>query len=148
MKAVSPSRCCAHRVHHVRAPLPLLHHAGNQLGGVLQVGVDHRHHVPLRVLEPRGERRLVAEVAREMDHPHAGVVGGEPVEQLGRGVGAAVVDEHELERVVGDRRAGALDERLDELLLVVDGGDDAQQGGDARCGCPACFLPKTAKLVK
>ena len=46
----------------------------------------------------------------------------------GGGVGGAVVDEHQLEGVVGDRGAGAAHEALDELLLVVDGGDYAEQG--------------------
>ncbi len=77
------------------------------------------------MLQAGRERGLVAEVTREMDYPYARVGGGQAVEQRGRRVGAAVVDQHQLERVVGDGGAGALDERLDELLLVVDGGYDA-----------------------
>ena len=60
-----------------------------------------------------------------MNDAYARVGGSQTVEQRGRRVGAAVVDEHQLEGVVGDGRAGTLDERLDELLLVVDGGYDA-----------------------
>jgi hypothetical protein len=58
---------------------------------------------------------------------HARVGRGDAVEQLGRGVGGAVVDEHQLDLVVGDGGERARDELLDELLLVVDGRDDAQQ---------------------
>ncbi len=115
----------AHGVDDVGALLPLLDHARDQLRRVLQVGVDHRHHIAGRVLQAGRERGLVAEVSREMNDSYARVGGGQAVEQRGRRVGAAVVDEHQLERVVGDGSAGALDERLDELLLVVDGGYDA-----------------------
>ena len=117
----------AHGVDDVRALLPLLDHARDQLGRVLQVGVDHRHHIAAGVLQTRCERGLVAEVAREMDDAHTrsrrrqgGRVGAE------RRIGAAVVDQHQLERVVGHGGAGASPhERLDQLLLVVDGGYDA-----------------------
>ena len=134
MKAVSPSRCVAHRVDHVGAGLPAGDHRGDQLRGVLEIGVDHRHHVPHGVLEAGGERGLVAEVAREVDHPHAGVLGGHAIQQLGGGVGGAVVDEQQLEGVVRDGGARAAHEALDELLLVVDGGDYAEQGGGAGRG--------------
>ena len=122
----------AHRVDDVGALAPLGDHVGDQLRRVLQVGVDHRDDVADGVLEAGGQRGLVAEVARQVDDAHARVGGGDPVEQLGRAVGAAVVDEHQLELVVGDRRAGARDELLDQLLLVVDGRDDAEQGGGAK----------------
>ena len=111
---------------------PWLHcgdHVGDQLRWVLQVGVDHRHGVAEGVLEPGGERRLVAEVAREVDDADARVGAGEAVEQLPRAVRAAVVDEHELVLEVRDRGRGALDELLHELLLVVHGRHDAQQPG-------------------
>ena len=119
----------AHRVHDVGSLAPLGDHVGDQLRGVLEVGVDHRHGVPGGVLEARRERGLVAEVARQVDHPHARVPVGDAVEDLGAGVGAAVVDEHQLVLEVGDGRTGAVHELLDELLLVVDGGHHAQQRG-------------------
>ena len=97
LKAVSPSRALAHGVDDVGALAPALDHLEDQLGRVLQVGVDHRDDVAGGVLQAGGERGLVAEVAGEMDHAHARVGGGELVEQLGRAVGGAVVDEHELE---------------------------------------------------
>src|ERR1700733_7618120 len=69
-----------------------------------------------------------------MDHAYARIGGGDLVEQLGRTVRATVVDQHQLELVVGDRGAGASDEFLDELLLVEDGRHDAEQGGGAKWG--------------
>ncbi len=97
----------AHRVDDVGALAPLGDHLGDQLRRVLQVGVDHRDDVADRVLEAGGERGLVAEVAREVHDAHARVGRGDAVEQLGRAVGAAVVDEDQLELEVGDRGAGA-----------------------------------------
>ncbi len=122
----------AHRVDDVGALAPLGDHLGDQLRRVLQVGVDHRDDVADRVLQAGGERGLVAEVARQVDDAHARVGRGHAVEQLGRAVGAAVVDEHQLELVVGDRGARARDELLDQLLLVVDGRHHAEQRGGAK----------------
>jgi hypothetical protein len=67
-----------------------------------------------------------------MDHAHARIGGGDLIEQLRRAVGGAVVDEHQLEVQPGYGRAGTRDELLDELLLVVDGSHDAEQGGCAK----------------
>src|SRR5438552_3268045 len=53
----------AHGVHHLGALTPAGDHVRDQLGGVLQVCVEHHHHVAARVLEPRGQRGLMAEVA-------------------------------------------------------------------------------------
>jgi hypothetical protein len=122
----------AHGVDDVGAGAPALDHLEDQLGGVLQVGVNHRHDVTGGMLEAGGECGLVAEVAREVDHSDARIGGGESVEQLGCAVGRAVVDDHELEVVVGDGREGARDELLDELLLVVDGSYDGEQRGGAK----------------
>ena len=124
----------AHGVDHVCPLAPAGDHVRDQLGRVLQVGVEHRDDVSGGVLESGGERGLVAEVAREVDHAHAAVGGGDAVEQSGRGIVAAVVDDHELELVVGGGGARARDEFLHELLLVVDGRHDAQQRGRAKRG--------------
>ncbi len=86
----------------------------------------------------------MAEVPRQVDDAHARVCRCDPVEQLGCAVGAAVVDEHQLELVVGDRGACARDELLDQLLLVVDRCDYAEQGGSAEW----CFRHVVALGVK
>jgi len=50
----------------------------NLPGVVLQVGVEREHHVALRPLEARRERRALAEVAPQLDEPHlARVPGGQ-----------------------------------------------------------------------
>ena len=135
----------AHGVDDVGAGAPALDHLEDQLGGVLQVGVNHRHDVTGGMLEAGGECGLVAEVAREVDHADARIGGGESVEQLGRAVGRAVVDEHELEVQSSDGRAGARDEFLDELLLVIDGGDDREERVGAGCCLRHDCLPKLIK---
>ena len=76
---------------------------------------------------------------------YARIGGGDPVEQLGRAVGGAVVDEHQLEVEVGDGRDGARDELLDELLLVEDGGDDDEEGGGAGWCCGIVLFSKARR---
>ena len=76
----------AHGIHDVRALAPLRDHLADQLRRILQIGVEHRDGVAGRVLQAGGERGLVAEVARQMDHAHARVARGDRVEQLGRAV--------------------------------------------------------------
>jgi uncharacterized protein (DUF934 family) len=82
----------AHRVDHVGALAPLGDHVRDQLRRVLQVGVDHRHHVAHSVLQASRQGGLVAEVARQVDHPHAAVARGDLIEQPRRVVAGAVVD--------------------------------------------------------
>ena len=77
LKAVSPLALLAHHVDDVGAVLPRRDHVRDQLGRVLEVGVEHRDGVAARVLEAGGERRLVAEVAREVDDAQARVARGE-----------------------------------------------------------------------
>jgi hypothetical protein len=81
------------------------------------------------VLEPGRDRRLVAEVARQVDHLHARVGLGEAVEQLGRAVAARVVHEHELEALAAERRPHAVVEDLNGLLLVEHRRHDAHEPG-------------------
>ena len=60
--------------HDVGALAPALDQLGDQLRRVLEVAVDHHHRVPARVVEAGGERHLVAERAREVEHADARVV--------------------------------------------------------------------------
>ena len=53
----------AHRVDDVAARAPVIEHPRDQLGRVLEVGVEHHHGVAAGVVEPGRERGLVTEVA-------------------------------------------------------------------------------------
>ena len=105
----------------------MVEHRRDQLGRILEVGVEHHDRVAAGVVEPRGQRRLVAEVARQLHDTHARVTVGEALEQHRRAVAGAVVDQHELEPQPLERRADARVELLDRLLLVVDRRHDADQ---------------------
>ena len=111
----------------VAARAPVVEHLGDQLRRILEVGVEHHDGIARGVVEAGGQRRLVAEVARQVDDAHARVGGRDAVERLRRAVGRAVVDEHELEREPVERAADARVELVDRRLLVVDRCDDAQQ---------------------
>ena len=75
-----------------------------------------------RVVEPGGERELVAEVAREADELDARVALVERAHQLEAPVGAAVVHEHHLGRPVEGLEHGNEPpvELLQRLALVED----------------------------
>ena len=113
-----------------------------QVGRILQVDVHRDQDVAPGVVDAGGERGLLAEVARQVDHPDAAVARA-AVEQVGeRVVARAVVHEHDLEA-----QAGALEERLDrrqedvdQLLLVEHRHDQRQQ----RIGRPARALRRRA----
>ncbi len=57
----------------VRAVAPASDQLGDQLGRVLEVAVEHHHRVADRVVEAGGDRHLVAERPREVQHAHARV---------------------------------------------------------------------------
>ena len=84
------------------------------------------------MVQAGGQRGLVAEVARQVDDPHARIARGQPLEHQRRAVGGAVVDQHQLERQALERGADAGVELLDRPLLVVDRRDDADQLENAR----------------
>ncbi len=60
----------AHRQHHLIPRLPPRHHLGQFFRRVLQVGRDKSCAIPPRLRQPRQDRRVRAEVARQLDHPH------------------------------------------------------------------------------
>ena len=64
----------AHGVDHVGAVVPGAQHVGDQRGRVLQVGVHQQHDVAARAVEAGGERRFLAEVARQRDVANAAAV--------------------------------------------------------------------------
>jgi hypothetical protein len=116
------------RVHDIGAVAPARDHVRDQLGRVLEVGVDHHHGVAARVLEAGGDRGLVAEVARERDHLDPLVGRGELGEQPAGPVLGAVVGDHQLPvpHPLQCRRDPVV-ERADVALLVPHRGDDAQE---------------------
>jgi hypothetical protein len=106
---------------------PAVEHLVDQLGWVLEVGVDHHDDVAAGVVEPGGDRRLVAEVAGEGDDPDPRVLPREPLQQLRRAVGGAVVDEDQLEGKALERGNHAAVELVERLDFVEDGRGNAQQ---------------------
>ena len=115
---------------------------GDLFGRILQVGVERDDHIARDVLEGREDRLVLAEIARQLEHPDA--VGPLPrglLQELERAVAAAVVDEDELvgmPRRVHDR--GQPPQELRQVaLLVVDRDDD----GDPHRACP----PRTSRTA-
>jgi hypothetical protein len=102
-----------------------------QLGRLLEVAVDQEHPVAGRPGQPGHDRRVVAEVPRQVHHPDVPVLPPQ-VEGDGQGVvRRAVVDEHELD-VGGHAGGGGRGPRV-ELPQVrgrpEQGRDDAQPHG-------------------
>ena len=86
-------------VHDLGAEAPLADQLGDQLGWVLEIGVDDDHRVAAGAVQPGGDRHLMAEVARQGDDADPRVGVGER-RQLGvRAVGRTVVDVDDLAAV-------------------------------------------------
>jgi len=102
---------------------------GNELRRILEVGVDRHDGVALGELEPAGQREILAEVPRESHAAHARVARRVVPHDRPGGVAAAVVDVEDapVEVGAGERRAEPRVEEREDLGLVVDGHDDADQ---------------------
>ena len=92
---------------------------------------------PLRAIESRLHRLRLSVVARELEQHDARVGSGDRSCNLGSGVAAPVVHEHQLPRWM--RRecvAHGIDERPDALLFVVERNDDREvgMGDEVACG--------------
>ena len=112
---------------HLGPLAPRRQQLGDHLRRVLQVGVHHHRRVAPRAVEPGGQRGLVAERAREVHDAQPGILGRQLVEQLRRPVGRAVVDDDQLIRDPGERRADPPVELAGDLPLVEHRRDDAEQ---------------------
>ena len=124
-------------VHDLVALPPVREARGDQLGRVLQVGIEDRDGLAARPREPGRDRGLVPEVAREAQDLEAGVGGAQGREPLVGAVPGTVVDEHDLPRHADSREGGkqALLEQGQDRDLVVAGDDDAQEAAlEARHG--------------
>ena len=105
----------------------------DDLGRVLQVGVHDHDRVAVRVVHARGDRQLVAEVAREREQLDPRVPLGAGGRPRRRAVPAAVVDEEQLE-ILGlllEHAAQAIAEDGEALLLVQERHDDDDLAGRA-----------------
>src|SRR5579863_1076643 len=112
--------------------VPLAEHrdqAGNLAGIVLQVAVNCHNGAAAGQPESRRHRRCLAEVVPEVRDADARIPLLSALEQLERPVGAAVIDEEDLDgcRPVRQRRTQALDERRDVLRFVVHRNDHRQR---------------------
>ena len=120
----------AHAVGDIGAVVPEIEHVGDNLGRILQIGVDHDDSVPRGMLQACGNGDLVAKVARQDEHPYAHISLPDLAQKFQRGVAAAVVDVDDLEVEFGDCVNGP-DETTVHLandLFLVEAGDDDGQG--------------------
>jgi len=106
-------------------------HVAEQLGRILQIGIDDQDLFAGAQIEPGGQRELVAMVARQVDRDQPRVDGGEALHHRPAVVARAVVDEEDF-IVVADRRPGrARDAGMEQVEtggLIVAGDDDGQSG--------------------
>jgi len=73
-----------------------LHQSRYHFGRVLKVGIHHDHGVATRMIEARGDGRLVAEVPRKPHDLYPGVLCVKPAHDIEGPVLAVIVDEHDL----------------------------------------------------
>ena len=112
--------------HHVVAFAPGIDHLGDELGRVLQVGIDDHDGVAVGVVEARTHGSFLAEVARKVDHRHARIRIVQRAKNRHRAVLAAIVDVNDFGgcRQAIEHAGEAPVKRLQHGLLVVDGDDD------------------------
>ena len=118
----------------------------DQIGRVLAVAVHEHHGAAPGVIEPRHQRRFLAEIARQRHHLDIERVCRKAARDAERGVGAAVIDvDHLAGKAValperGRQRAEPLMQQCEAGRLVVKRHDDRQSlrgcgyrvGGQAR----------------
>ena len=115
------------------APVP--HEGRNQLGRILQVGIDDDDRIGVGMVEAGGERELLAEIARQLQRRHARIGLAQRAHDRVGIVAAAVVDvEHfavEIEPVEHGGKTRV--EIAQALALVVRGHDDGELGHGRLC---------------
>ena len=91
------------------------------LDRVLQVHVHRDHRISGGIFEPGEQRGFFAEVTREVDQHHAAIGQGDSPGMLGGAVGTAVVDKHDLKRLLVQRGLlpHAAVKHAQRLLLVI-----------------------------
>ena len=119
----APPLICRHRVI-LRIFPQHPQHLRDDLGALLQIGVDNGDEISVRVLQTGIHRRLLAEVAGKAHKGDlVGILRMHLPQAIDRFVLAAVVDKHHIIvlRQVGKRRFHRLHERHDIVLLVIAG---------------------------
>ena len=119
----------ADRVDDVEAAAPLRDESRNRFRRVLQVRVHQHDGVAAAVGQPRLDRSLMAEIAREVDDADAAIGGGQLVEDSRALVRRAVVDKNDfiVARARRRRRADAPHQLGQGAGFVEHGQDHAQQ---------------------
>ena len=106
-------------------------HFAEQFGRILQIGVDDQYLLPAAQIEPRGQRQLVAVVARQVDRDQPGVARRQLLHDLPAIVLRPVVDQDEL-IILADfrlrRRGDARVELRQRQRLVIARDDDRERG--------------------
>ena len=113
----------AHGIDHVIARMPTLHEFRDELGGVLEIGIEGDRRRPSGMIKPGGERGLLAEIAREIDDPDAGIFLAQGDQDGQRLIAAAIVYADALPSLGtrGHDRAEAFMEGADIGGLVITG---------------------------
>ncbi len=106
--------------HHVSALLPLGNQPRDDADRILQVHVHGDHRIAGGVFQPGKQRRLLAEVTREVDQQYLFIDLCQRLGLLSCPIGAAIVDEHDLDftRVKFQFAAHCLIEQSDRLLFI------------------------------
>ena len=116
-------------IDHFIALPQLFEHRAEQLGRILQVGIEHEDDVAAHVVEPSGQCQLVPVVARQVDRDDPRIMIGMLADRVPAAVLRPVIDEDELvplaELGVGSR-GDARDQRIEPRFLVIDRDDDGQ----------------------
>jgi hypothetical protein len=136
------------------AAAPGGHELGNQLRRILEVAVHQHDGIGVGERQAGGQRRLMAEVARQLDQPEARVVALLPLHDGRRIIRAAVVDVQHAATQLGqgiEHRAQAAME-LGQVLLLVEDRDDYGEGRPRRHawgpGSPAGSRRSSARAVR
>jgi hypothetical protein len=114
--------------HHIIALAPFRHHFRHHLGRVLQIAVHRDHRQSGSEIQPGAERALLAEIARQADHPDARVRGPVGLQPLKDVIGAAIIDAENLVAVgyALQNRHQAREEPVQHGAFVQHRHDDAQ----------------------
>ena len=120
-------------IDHIEAAFdPVADQLLDQGGRMLAVAVHEQHRAEPGMVQPRHQRRFLAEIARQRHHLDVEPVGAKPARDVERRVGAAVIDIDDLaaEAVALPQR---LRQRAEPLVqkgqpgcLIIEGDDDRQ----------------------